>query len=222
MTRRVLCCITLAILISPALARGQRIEVTPLVGFGSVGIAEDEQVHYDPARGPGYQSQHGPGNFFDGVSFDEDPSFGLLVGIGVSRHTQIEFFYRRQQATVDDSRFDLYNRAMDLQYFHVGAIYQWTLKQVQPFAGGSIGTTRMSLPGDSESSFSFGPTAGLKVPLNDRVAFRFAGRLLLSAIEESGPLGCPTGDCPGRQGEEALVDLEISVGLTFHFGQPRG
>jgi len=213
--------LTLAGLLLPTLAAAQQVEITPLLGFGVLDIAE-ENHSFDRTRGPGYQRGHGEDNFLHGVDIDEEPSFGLLVGLSVSRHTQIEFLYSRQDTTFDDRRFELFDRDMDIEYLHVGAVYEWTFERVRPFVGGSIGSTRISVPGGSENAFSVSPTGGLKVLLNDRTALRFTGRLFLTPIEENGPLGCPTGECQGRGGEEALADLQFSVGLTFRLGRPRG
>jgi len=218
MTPRSLACLLgLGLVLSPGVATAQQIEVTPLVGFGFVEIADDQNSHYhDPHHDD--HDHHGSDTFLDDIAIDDEPNLGLIVGLSVTRHTQLELLYNRLETTVDDDRFDLRSRNLDLEYLHVGAIYQWTFDRVEPFVGGSIGATRISYAGTGDDAFSLSATGGLKVLFNDRVGIRFSGRLFLTAIDESDSILCPLGECGGRHGEEALAHLEISSGLLFRFG----
>jgi len=211
--RQVLLGSSLALL--PAVAAAQQIEVTPIDGFSFAEIADDQDGRHHHSH---HQQNHGSDSFLDALAIDDEPSFGLIVGLGVTRHTQIELLYSRLETTLDDDRFDFGRRNMDLEYLHVGAIYQWTLDRLEPFLGGSLGTTRISLPGTSDDAFSLSTTGGLKVLFNDRVGIRFAGRLFLTEIDENGAILCPLGGCSRYGGEEVLAHLEISGGLLLRFG----
>jgi hypothetical protein len=204
-----------AIALLPTLVAAQQIEVTPFAGFGSVEIADGlDDDHHDS-----HYHHHGSERSVDHLAIDDEPSFGLIVGLGVTRHTQIELLYDRLDTTTVESHFGPRARGMDLEYLHVGAIYQWTFDRVEPFLGGSLGATRISLPGGNDEAFSLSATGGVKLLFNDRVGIRFSGRLFLTEIEESGAILCPLGECLGHSGEEVLAHLEIGSGLLIRFGE---
>lgn len=142
------------------------IEITPTVGFrwGGEIRAEDTTTLDRDAR------------------LEEGHSLGLVVDIPVSDHLQIELLADHQRTGLGNSRlfgptehkFDL-----DLDYYHVGALYQWKTKTVTPYVVGSMGIADLD-PRDAFNSgarrFSCSLGGGVKVPLSANLAVRFEGR----------------------------------------------
>ncbi|MHB8799980.1 MAG: outer membrane beta-barrel protein [Thermoanaerobaculia bacterium] len=142
------------------------IEITPTVGFrwgGEIRAEDTTTLDRD-------------------ADLEEGHSLGLVVDIPVSDHLQIELLADHQRTGLDSStlfgpterEFDL-----DIDYYHVGALYQWKTKSVTPYVVGSIGIADLD-PKDSFNSgtrrFSTSFGGGVKVPLAPHLAVRFEGR----------------------------------------------
>ncbi len=142
------------------------IEITPTVGFrwgGEIRAEDTTTLDRD-------------------ADLEEGHSLGLVVDIPVSDHLQIELLADHQRTGLDsstlfgprDGEFDL-----DVNYYHVGALYQWKTKSVTPYVVGSIGIADLD-PKDSFNSgtrrFSTSFGGGVKVPLAPHLAVRFEGR----------------------------------------------
>lgn len=142
------------------------IEITPTVGFrwgGEIRAEDTTTLDRD-------------------ADLEEGHSLGLVVDIPVSNHLQIELLFDHQRTGLGSStlfgpteqQFDL-----DIDYYHVGALFQWKAKSVTPFIVGSIGISDLD-PKDSFNSssrrFSTSFGGGVKVPLSSHLAVRFEGR----------------------------------------------
>lgn len=109
-------------------------------------------------------------------------SLGLTIDLPVSKNLAIELLADHQRTGLGNStlfgptdhRFDL-----DVDYYHVGALWQWPTAHVTPFAVGSLGVSNLA-PRDSAYSstrrFSASLGAGVKIPISPNVAFRLEGR----------------------------------------------
>lgn len=142
------------------------IEITPTVGFrwgGEIRAEDTTTLDRD-------------------ADLEEGHSLGLVVDIPVSNHLQIELLFDHQRTGLGSStlfgpaerEFDL-----DIDYYHVGALYQWKTRSVTPFIVGSIGIADLD-PKDGFNSgtrrFSTSFGGGVKIPLSSHVAVRFEGR----------------------------------------------
>ncbi len=142
------------------------LEITPTVGFrwgGEIRAEDTAALDRD-------------------ADLEEGHSLGLVVDIPVSNHLQIELLFDHQSTGLGSStlfgpterEFDL-----DIDYYHVGALFQWKAKSVTPFIVGSIGIADLD-PKDSFNSssrrFSTSFGGGVKVPLSSHLAVRLEGR----------------------------------------------
>jgi opacity protein-like surface antigen len=142
------------------------IEITPTVGFrwgGEIRAEDTTTLDRD-------------------ADLEEGHSLGLVIDIPVSDHLQIELLADHQRTGLGSStlfgptehQFDL-----DIDYYHVGALYQWKTKSVTPYVVGSIGIANLD-PKDSFNSstrrFSTSFGGGVKFPISSNLAVRFEGR----------------------------------------------
>ena len=142
------------------------IEITPTVGFrwgGEIRAEDTTTLDRD-------------------ADLEEGHSLGLVIDIPVSKHLQIELLADHQRTGLGSStlfgpterQFDL-----DINYYHVGALYQWKTRSVTPYVVGSIGIADLD-PRDSFNSrtrrFSTSLGGGVKVPISSNIAVRFEGR----------------------------------------------
>jgi hypothetical protein len=187
----------------PTVSTAQQFEVTPIFGFAATEVADD--------------NDQSPRSLAREVDIDDQPTAGLILGVGITRRSQIELLVSRQDSRVENLLFNQNQRDLELEHRHIGYLYQWPLRRIEPFVVGSVGTTQATVGARSEEAFSLSVGGGLKVRANDRFGFRLASRLFVAGIDEDGPILCPLDHCLGHGGEEGLVQLDLRAGLFVRF-----
>lgn len=169
--RGILLSLALLVLGSGA-ATAQKVEITPFVGLRYGGEVEDQAFGFDTR----------------GLEFDEGASSGLVVSFPVRHGLFVELIWSHQATElVDDRGFLEHVRLfdVDVDYYHAGVTYQWTLGQVRPFAGFSIGGTLLDpdvAGADSDTRLSIGLNGGAKLMLNQHFGFRLEGVLFVTDL----------------------------------------
>jgi hypothetical protein len=194
-----------AALLAPTAATAEGIEITPFAGYrfgGDFGI----------------EDRFGP---FD-VSFDlEDKgSYGVVLDFPVTRGLQIELLADHQETEL---RFDpgflepgVPILDLDVDYYHIGLLYQWAPGDFRPFLVGSLGVTELSpsTPGlTDESFFSVSVGGGVKVLATEHIGVRLEGRFFSTVVQENGEVFCDPDFCFVQ--DETLDQFEASVGLIL-------
>lgn len=186
------------------------LEITPTVGFrwgGEIRAEETTTLDRD-------------------ADLEEGHSLGLVIDIPVTEHLQIELLADHQRTGLDsgtlfgpsDRQFDL-----DIDYYHVGALYQWTTARVKPFVVGSMGIANLD-PRDGFNSstrrFSGSLGGGVKIPLSANIGVRFEGRAFWTDTgdtrfdddEDDHHNGCHDDDC-----SSGLFQAQARLGVTVSF-----
>ncbi len=198
--------IFLGLLLAASAASAQQVEITPTVGFQFGGwFTSSYDDHHD----------------FELLDVEESESFGLILDFAINRHAQIEVLYDLQQTELEvpDFRRRGARRDLDIEYFHVGFLWQWLPSdEVRPFVVGSLGAASLDLEGGAEEtgfSASFG--GGVKLLFNDHVGARFEGRFLTALIDDH-DLFCDPDHCSGYYWDtNVLVQFELKAGIIFAF-----
>ena len=190
------------LLLLPALAAAQKVELTPFVGFRFGGQLDDD---FPPA----------PADF----ELDESSSAGIILGFAVTRGFRVELTWTHQTTDLLDDRLffeevELFE--IDVDYYLAGATYQWTLGQVRPFVGFGIGAAELDpgAPGlASETRLAVSLGGGVKLMLTQNFGFRLEGRLLAIEINDGGRCH----DCHHYDDDNELTQGELRGGLIFAF-----
>jgi len=204
---RIALCIVLLLL--PVAAFAQRgVEISPFFAYrwdGDIDWADDV--------------------FDDNVETDGGEAYGLRVDIPINRSLQVELLASRQpsELVARGGLFQPDHRIsdVDIDYYHVGLVWQWGLGQLQPFVVASAGIGRLvpdapGLEAEERASASLG--GGVKLFLGQHLGFRFEGRGFWTDLEGEGSF-----DSCGRhrdncyRTDNALVQGEASVGLVLAF-----
>lgn len=202
MPQRALLASLFLFLLLPALAVAQKVELTPFVGYRFGGQIDENA------------------NFLGREDFDVDDgkSAGLILGFAVTRGLQVELIWSHQATRLfrDRGLFDpgaeLFD--IDLDYYHAGVAYQWTLGQVRPFVGASVGATELDPeePGlSSATRFSIGIGGGVKLMFTHNLGLRFEGRLLATDLVDDDEF------CRRRCRNDDLTQGELRGGLVLAF-----
>lgn len=182
----------------PALAGAADVEVSPLLGYRFGGQFHEETLDRD-------------------VDLKEAATFGLAVDVEYSPDKMVEVFYSRQSTSIEDTSLDL-----DVEYFQVGGVAEFTQDNYTPYAVGTVGATRFSPDGgfDSETRFSLTFGGGVKWFFNERWAARVEGRAYFTIFDSDAEVFCVSSGgaaCLFRVSGSVVWQIEALAGVTFRF-----
>jgi hypothetical protein len=210
--KRLAFALALGALLAPAAARAEgayRFEITPTASY----------------RWGGTISGQDNALFNSDLKVDSGAAYGLTFDIPLSRSLQLELLANRQSTNLrfdqglfgGDARF----ADIDVDYYHVGILWQGGGGQVLPFFVASAGVTHLdpSVPGAStEDRFSLSLGGGVKVFFNDHVGMRFEGRGFFTDINNYRG-GCYDQYCDyyyyDRNYDSTMSQGQVSIGLIL-------
>ena len=186
-------------------AQAQKLEITPFVGYQFGGAFED-RFDFD-------------NDDFDDLDLEESENFGLILDVALNQNVQLEFLYSRQETSFEpDSVFGRNAIDLEVDYLHVGALYQWVPGQFRPYVVASAGATRFSpevLDRETRPSVSVG--GGVKLFLGDHIGFRFEGRMYSTWIDDDDEVFCDDRYCFTYEDNVFLFQWDVKAGLIIAF-----
>ena len=156
--------------------------------------------------------------------FDESDSYGVVLDFRVAPGAYVEVLFSSQETELeqDSGLFfgDLPLFEIDVDYWHVGGLYQWELGQVIPYVVGTAGITELDpqVPGlSSETRPSIGFGGGVKIMFGDHFGVRLEGRGFTTFIDSDSETFCNNFGCYGFRDTDYLWQFEARGGLVFAF-----
>jgi outer membrane protein with beta-barrel domain len=200
------------LLLAASTARGQTVEITPVVGYRFGGSFTAG-------------TSTGPQGDFANYEIEDAASFGVHLGFRVARDGEIEVLYSRQNTRLSTGGLFTGTPVLDLalESWHAGGNYLFAEEdaRVRPYIGMGLGFTRLLPgPGDStdETRFSASFAAGAKVWLGRHVGFRFEGRGFYTFLGGSHQSSCQTGQgCQVHAEGSEISQGDATVGLILRF-----
>ena len=107
---------------------------------------------------------------------------------------------------------------LELEYWHLGFLYQWAPGQVRPYLVASLGATRfdpVGLTGETRFSWSLG--GGFKLMFSDNVGLRFDGRFYSTLVDEDDDVFCDPFGCYRLDDSTYLLQGDVKGGIIFAF-----
>ena len=195
---RIVAILLAAGLFSPALAGAVEIEISPLLGYRFGGEFHEQTTDQD-------------------VNVDPAGAFGLAVDVEYAPDKMVEVFYSRQSTSIEDTSLDI-----DVEYFQIGGVAEFTQDNYTPYAVGTIGATRFSPDGDfdSETRFSLTMGGGVKWFFNEHWAARVEGRAYFTVFDSDAQVFCVSSGgaaCLFRVSGSVVWQIEALAGVTFRF-----
>ena len=190
-----LCCAT-----TPAL--GQKVELTPLVGFQSGTSLDVRQGDLEIAA---------------------EPTFGLILSIRTRNDGLIEFLYSRQPTslTLDGGFSSEPLGDLDVHYLQGGGLWEIRDGKSRPFIGLNLGGTFLDPQGTGSGGewlFSGSLYGGVKIFFSERLGIRLEGRGLMSLTSPGGGFFCGVSGgavCGFDINGTPLVQVSATAGLIF-------
>lgn len=195
--------------ISATTAGAQPFEISPMIGYRWGGELSASQTDV----------------LDDNASIDSSFGYALFFGIPIGNHIQIELIADHQSSRLGNARlFEPPRDAadIDITYYHVGFLWQWTPNNLRPYVAASLGIASLDLDIEGarrEERFSSSIGGGLKILATEHVAFRIDGRLFWADTGNWGSWSSDD-DCHGYCSSwdyMPLVQQEIKVGVSFLF-----
>ncbi len=196
----------------PAAARGQTVEITPLIGY-RIGGGFSATVGSDPAAGT--------------VDYEvkDAGSFGVHLGFRVARDGEIELLYARQNTRLATAGLFTGEPLFDLalETWQAGGNYLFAEEgaRLRPYIGAGLGITRLlpepaSLQDETRFSASF--AAGVKVSLARHLGLRLEARGFFTVLESDRQTFCGSGQgCLVHASGSDISQGEVRAGLVLRF-----
>jgi hypothetical protein len=200
------------LLIVPATARSQTVEITPVVGYRFGGS-------FAAAIGTGSEAD------VAGYEVADAASIGVHLGFRVSRDGEIEVLYSRQNTRLAASGLFTGTPVFDLalESWHAGGNYLFAEEdaRVRPYIGMGLGITRL-LPRPAglgnETRFSASFAAGAKLWLGRHVGLRVEARGFFTFLESGHQTFCRTGEgCQVHAEGSEISQGDVRAGLVLRF-----
>jgi len=151
-------------------------------------------------------------------------SWGITADFIAGPGTQLELLYNRQDSklTYDEpvaSQLDVID--VNVEYWHVGALYGVPRGNLLPFGLLTLGATRIDYEGSNYSDtwkFSIIFGLGVKAYVNERFGVRAQARLPFTFVSGGFGLGCSSGGgCYTTVGGTGIVQTDLSAGAFAMF-----
>ena len=197
--------------LTSSLARADAFDITPFVGARAGGELNNIDSNNQPV---------------DLEVDDGDLSFGFIFAIPVYQELRIEFLYSHQETQLEaDSGFLSPSSKfsdIDIDYYHIGASWEWVYQNIRPFIVTSIGATQFDPDEpllDDDTRFSYSLGGGVKLFIQKNLAVHLGGRFFSTYIEDQKHLHCNNNNtfCFESDEDEYLDQFEATLGLTFRF-----
>jgi hypothetical protein len=199
---------TLAALPGTALGETPRFEITPMVGYRAGG--EFDVVDSDTT------SQ-------TSIDLDDGATFGLDLGLYRDPGSFYELLYSRQESGLDSPDPSIGSVDVATEYLHFGGTLLFTEEYwFVPWLSLTIGATRLNPDGgyDSETKFSGSLGAGVRLPINERIAATLGARGYVTFLDADTAIFCTgSGDlnCLVRSSGSTFFQGEAFLGLSVRF-----
>jgi hypothetical protein len=203
---------TSLLVIVPAAARAQTVEITPVIGY-RVGGSFSATAGADPAA---------PAVDYD---VDDAGSFGVHLALRVARDGEVELLYSRQDTRLaTDGLFTgepLFDLA--LETWQAGGNYLFAEEdaRVRPYIGAGLGVTRLlprPAPLQDETRFSASFAGGVKVRLARHLGLRVEARGFFTVLEGDRRTFCASGEgCLVHASGSDISQAEVRAGLALRF-----
>jgi len=150
-------------------------------------------------------------------------SFGIVFGYRLLPKMKLEISLDRQPTQLNhhqvvegtEDREVTKLSDVDVDYYMVGLIYDWSTTKTRPFIGASLGMLQMTPEGEfkTESHPAFAPVIGINTFASSHFAFRLQARFLLSQMPE----GSLFYDEYSHHKETYMSQYQFGFGATLAF-----
>ena len=197
------------ILVISSQAISQRVEIALMTGYQMGGIL-DETTQEEGVFDPG-----------DALGLTGSGNFGVLLDIRLAKKVFLELSLDRQPTYLNHheaaSGEIIRTVNINVDYYQVGLIYDWSSSHLRPFFGVSVGMVHMAPEEnlESETRFNIAPFMfGVKTYASKYFAFRLHGKILISDTPEKVYFKDSAGEGFHHAKSTFMTQLQFGVGMV--------
>jgi hypothetical protein len=151
------------------------------------------------------------------LDIDGAPALGMLLDVPLSNGLHVEGLFSHQEASVLvplQPRGTLQQWHVSVQQYQAGALQEFGVERVRPFATATFGLTHYAAPGDSELRFTIGAGGGAKLFATPHVGVRLDGRVFATFLDAGGSaVACGFNGCLLALHMNVVWQAEFTAGL---------
>jgi len=210
--------VLLMILLIASASQAQKFQFA-LVGAYQFGATVDET-----------EQAGGVFDYGDALGISGSSSFGVVFDMRLLQKMKLEISWDRQPTQLNyhesfeaetDQRPVSKLSDLNVDYYLVGLIYDWSQTSLRPFIGGSVGMVRMIPKEDyrTESRFVFAPIVGVQISASSFFAFRAHARFMVGNVP-AGELFSSTADESFRyqhHKDTFMIQYQMGLGMVLTF-----
>ena len=218
MIHRKLILVILLILLVLSVSPAQKFQLA-LVGAYQFGATVDET-----------EQAGGVFEWNDALGISGSGSYGVVFDMRLLQKMKLELSWDRQPTQLNfheafeaetDQRPVSKLSDLNVDYYLVGLIDDWSQTSLRPFIGGSVGMVRMIPKEDyrTESRFTFAPIVGLQIYASSFFAFRLHARFMVGNVP-AGELFSSTADDSFRyehHKDTFMIQYQMGLGMVLSF-----
>jgi hypothetical protein len=210
--------LSIALIVIPLAASGQRYDITPLFGARYGGNLKLEQQ-----TGPNTQATLADGMSYGiaaGFRFDDEECEGCNLFEFRWMRQGTHMSLKQDPLTPTQLTGSVFRAPVTLDHFLGDLTHEWDIQGAsafKPFALLSLGAARMSTPAANTTRFVFGIGTGLKVFPRRNWGFRFQVEYLPMVMHVDIQQVVCTPACVVVVGGGVMNQFEVTVGPTFRF-----
>lgn len=216
-----------------------RFIITAAVCLSTLGVAAQDSK-FEIIPGYGYTFNGSGGYSYGEIDVDDNYSMSLALDVRVMENKLIELSYLSNPTDMNAVVYNgilgatKYNTPLSVEYYHIGAINEFSNGKARPFAGVSLGGTRFHPTGETTSTegsalptyasysdvWAFSATlyGGAKIMFNDRIGLRLMGRLMMPMYFSGVGIYCGGGCGGGASFGVYFLQLDLTGGLIIALG----
>ena len=200
--RRSLAVLALHLVLCPAFAAAQTVEVSPVVGY-RFGGDFFERVTSQP------------------VDLDGAPAIGGVLNVAMHDGLWFEGLYTHQEARIEvpgNSLGPSTRWRITVDHWLAGGLQEFGQGRARPFLTGMLGLTRYGAQGDNEIRFAISAGGGAKLRPTRHLGARVDGRVFATFADIEGrTIVCSPGFCLVSLSTDIVWQAEFSAAVVIAF-----
>lgn len=203
-------------------------------------FAQDSRIEITPSAGYTFSSSTDWG--YASINVEDNYSMGLAADIRVREDVLIELMFNRLSTNATAQEYNgylgntNYETPVDIEYYHIGGVREFSSEKVRPFTMLTLGGTRMHATGKTEVSqdlsnlkttqdfsdvWTFSATigGGAKIMFSDRIGLRLQARLLMPFYFDGIGVYCGGGCGGGASFGVYFLQMDFTGGLVIALGE---
>ncbi len=155
------------------------------------------------------------------LNIEDGQSYAITIDARQTANTWMQLLYSHQETRLTSGDADpLSLLELDVDYLHIGGVYEWPGKTAQPYVVGTIGVTWFNPDSsgyDEEFKGSLGFGGGVRIKLSGQLSIKLEARGYSTFLDSGGTMFCGENGCRVLVASSTLWQSELRAGLSLRF-----